>query len=223
MPTPGVFSYVVETSLFASPAVSRAHFRWVCQGVPLSPIIFSTFMVRISRCWGYPFSWPKNQVSAFWWCGPTAFMRTWPPGDWSCVRSDMGGCEVKYGALDLPVDISFYPHLWSQALIKTKKKITDASSWRSVPSKVPRLSLRDRVEKRGFLERLRVEPLLLHVENSQLRWHRYLVRTPLCWGVPRVGEGSEKDPGHVGGTVFWMDREFLGERQVRFSLLQQLH
>lgn len=37
-------------------------------------------------------------------------------------------------------------------------------------------------------ENLRVEPLLLHVERSQLRWFVHLVRMT---------------PGHIPGEVFW--------------------
>ncbi len=53
---------------------------------------------------------------------------------------------------------------------------------------VARLSLRDRVRSSDILEELRVEPLLLHVERSQLRWFRHLVRIP---------------PECLPGEVFW--------------------
>ena len=54
--------------------------------------------------------------------------------------------------------------------------------------RVAGLSLRDRVRSSVILERLRVEPLLLHIERSQLRWFGHLVRM---------------SPGRLPGEVFW--------------------
>ncbi len=60
-------------------------------------------------------------------------------------------------------------------------------------------SLRDRVRSSVTGEELRVEPLLLDIERSQLRWLGHLFRMP---------------PGHIPGEVFrahptgmdgWMD------------------
>ena len=53
--------------------------------------------------------------------------------------------------------------------------------------RVAGLSLRDRVRSSDIRERLRVEPLLLRVERSQLRWFGHLVRMP---------------PGRLPGEVF---------------------
>ena len=53
--------------------------------------------------------------------------------------------------------------------------------------RVSGLSLRDRVRNSDIRERLGVEPLLLHVERSQLRWVGHLVRMP---------------PGRFPGEVF---------------------
>uniref|UniRef100_A0A3P9PV83 Reverse transcriptase domain-containing protein n=1 Tax=Poecilia reticulata TaxID=8081 RepID=A0A3P9PV83_POERE len=53
--------------------------------------------------------------------------------------------------------------------------------------RVAGLSLRDRVRSSVIREGLRVEPLLLHVERSQLRWLGHLVRMP---------------PGRLPGEVF---------------------
>ena len=44
------------------------------------------------------------------------------------------------------------------------------------PCRVAGLSLRDRVRSSDTQERLRVEPLLLHVERNQLRRFEHLVR-----------------------------------------------
>ena len=53
--------------------------------------------------------------------------------------------------------------------------------------KVAGLSLRDKVRSSVIRERLRVEPLLLHIERSQLRWFGHLARMP---------------PGRLPGEVF---------------------
>uniref|UniRef100_A0A3B5KJ05 Transposase Tc1-like domain-containing protein n=1 Tax=Xiphophorus couchianus TaxID=32473 RepID=A0A3B5KJ05_9TELE len=53
--------------------------------------------------------------------------------------------------------------------------------------RVAGLSLRDRVRSSVIREELRVEPLLLHIERSQLRWLGHLVRMP---------------PGRLPGEVF---------------------
>ncbi|MDG2633017.1 hypothetical protein P7M35_24665, partial [Vibrio parahaemolyticus] len=55
--------------------------------------------------------------------------------------------------------------------------------------RVAGLSLRDRVRSSDIREGLGVEPLLLHIERSQLRWFGHLVRMPsgrLPWEVFRA-------------------------------------
>jgi len=54
--------------------------------------------------------------------------------------------------------------------------------------RVSGLSLRDRVTSLVIREGLGVEPLLLCIERSQMRWLRHLV------GMP---------PGHLSSEVFW--------------------
>lgn len=49
--------------------------------------------------------------------------------------------------------------------------------------------LRDRVRSSATREELRVEPLLLHMERSLLRW------------LGHLGGGSGEDQGHAGGTM----------------------
>ena len=46
--------------------------------------------------------------------------------------------------------------------------------------RVAGFSLRDRVRSSVIREGLRVQPLLLHVKMSQLRWFRHLERMPPC-------------------------------------------
>ncbi|TWW65163.1 hypothetical protein D4764_21G0000630 [Takifugu flavidus] len=73
--------------------------------------------------------------------------------------------------------------------------------------RVAGLSLRDRVRSSAIWKELGVEPLLLRVERSQMRWLGHLVRMPpgrlpgeVLGHVPPVGDPWE-DPGHVGETV----------------------
>ena len=64
-----------------------------------------------------------------------------------------------------------------------------------------------RVRSSVTREELRVEPLLLHIERSQLSWLRHLYRMPpgslprwCSWHTPPGGD-LEKDPGHAGVTM----------------------
>ncbi|TWW59883.1 hypothetical protein D4764_06G0014130 [Takifugu flavidus] len=67
--------------------------------------------------------------------------------------------------------------------------------------RVARLSLRDRVRSSAIREELGVEPLLLRVERSQMRWSQDAPgRLPAAGHVPPVGDPRE-DPGHVGETM----------------------
>ena len=61
--------------------------------------------------------------------------------------------------------------------------------------RVAGLSLRDRVRSSVIREELGVDPLLLRVERSQMRWLGHLVRMP-----PGHLPGEE-DPGHAGETM----------------------
>ena len=66
-------------------------------------------------------------------------------------------------------------------------------------------SLRDRVRSSVTREELGVEPLLLHVQRSQLRWLGHLFWMPpgrLPGEVVQApGGGLGVDPGHAGGTM----------------------
>ncbi|KAK0135722.1 hypothetical protein N1851_028399 [Merluccius polli] len=91
--------------------------------------------------------------------------------------------------------------------------------------RVAGLSLRDRVRSSVIREELGVDPLLLRVERSQMRWLGHLVRMPpgrLPGHVPLVGDPGE-DPGHAGETMSLWERlgipqeeldEVAGEREV---------
>ncbi|XP_054656606.1 uncharacterized protein LOC129194983 [Dunckerocampus dactyliophorus] len=68
---------------------------------------------------------------------------------------------------------------------RTRSRIQAAEM--SILRRVAGLTLRDRVRSSVIREELRVEPLLLHIERSQLRWLGHLVRMP---------------PGRLPGEVF---------------------
>ncbi|TWW77456.1 Transposon TX1 uncharacterized 149 kDa protein ORF 2 [Takifugu flavidus] len=72
--------------------------------------------------------------------------------------------RILHRSVDLPVDLRSYPHLWLAGLY-----------------------LRDRVRSSAIREELGVEPLLLHLERSQMRWLGHLVRMA---------------PGRLPGEVF---------------------
>ncbi|KAI3360664.1 hypothetical protein L3Q82_002530 [Scortum barcoo] len=68
-------------------------------------------------------------------------------------------------------------------------------------------SLRDRVRSSVIREELGVEPLLLRIERSQLRWLGHLFRMP-PGRLPRevfqacpTGRRPREDPGHAGETM----------------------
>ncbi|KAI3352201.1 hypothetical protein L3Q82_005168 [Scortum barcoo] len=69
-------------------------------------------------------------------------------------------------------------------------------------------SLRDRVRSSVTREELGVEPLLLRIERSQLRWLGHLFRMPpgrlpreVFQACPPPGGGLREDPGHAGETM----------------------
>ncbi|TWW78153.1 hypothetical protein D4764_11G0002740 [Takifugu flavidus] len=63
--------------------------------------------------------------------------------------------------------------------------------------RVVRLSLRDRVRSSAIRKKLGVEPLLLRIEGSQMRWLGHLVRMH----PGRLPGDPREDPGHVGETM----------------------
>ncbi|KAI3352977.1 hypothetical protein L3Q82_019551, partial [Scortum barcoo] len=69
-------------------------------------------------------------------------------------------------------------------------------------------SLRDNVRSSVTQEELGVEPLLLHIERSQLRWLGHLFRMPHgrlpreeFQACPTGEEAPGEDPGHAGETM----------------------
>ncbi|TWW59397.1 hypothetical protein D4764_06G0009270 [Takifugu flavidus] len=106
--------------------------------------------------------------------------------------------------------------------------------------RVAGLSLRDRVRSSAIREELRVEPLLLRVERSQMRWLGHLLRMPpgrLPGEVFRACPSGRRPPGRP--RTRWRDyvsrlawerlgippdelEEVAGEREVWASLLRLL-
>ena len=79
---------------------------------------------------------------------------------------------------------------------RTRSRIQAAEM--SFLRRVAGLSLRDRVRSLDIRERLRVEPLLLRIERSQLRWFGHLVRMP----PGRLPEEVFRPcPGHAGKII----------------------
>ncbi|TWW55291.1 hypothetical protein D4764_09G0003400 [Takifugu flavidus] len=106
--------------------------------------------------------------------------------------------------------------------------------------RVAGLCLRDRVRSSAIREELGVEPLLLRVERSQMRWLGHLVRMPpgcLPGEVFRACPSGRRPPGRP--RTRWRDyvsqlawerlgippdevEEVAGEREVWASLLRLL-
>ncbi|KAL7836057.1 hypothetical protein SRHO_G00284040 [Serrasalmus rhombeus] len=121
---------------------------------------------------------------------------------------------------------------------RTRSRIQAAEM--SFLRRVAGLSLRDRVRSSVIREGLGVEPLLLHVERSQLRWFGHLVRMPpgrLPWEVSQASPLGRRPRGRP--RTRWRDYiaqlawehlgipprelvEVAGEREVWASLLRML-
>ncbi len=99
------------------------------------------------------------------------------------------GAELQGKALDLPVNLRSYSHLWLWAVGHDRKdKIPDTGGRNELsPQGGWALPLRDRVRSSVTWEELRIEPLVLDTERSQLRWIGHLFRMP---------------PGRPPGEVF---------------------
>ena len=121
---------------------------------------------------------------------------------------------------------------------RTRSRIQAAEM--SFLRRVAGLSLRDRVRSSAIREGLRVEPLLLHIERSQLRWFGHLTRMPpgrLLGEVFRACPTGRRPRGRP--RTRWRDyisrlawerlgvppdklEEVAGEREVWASLLRLL-
>ena len=96
-------------------------------------------------------------------------------------------------------------HLWSGIL---------GNDWRSpIPSTTVRdeifaVTICDKVHNHIILEALNSEPLLLRVENSQLRWFRHVSRKIKQWTI-------------IVWTFLWSFKEIISLLLPRFQLNQQ--
>ncbi len=89
------------------------------------------------------------------------------------------GAELEGKALNLPVHLVptlTYGHkLW---VVTERMRLWIQAAKMSFLCKVAGLSLSDGVRSLDIRRELRVEPLLLHIKRSQLRWFRHLARVP---------------------------------------------
>ncbi|KAI3362897.1 hypothetical protein L3Q82_011495 [Scortum barcoo] len=95
-------------------------------------------------------------------------------------RRGAEGAESKGEALDLPVNprsihLTYGHELW---VMTERTRFADTSGRNEFPPQGDWGSLRDRVRSSVTREELGVEPLLLHIERSQLRWLGHLFQMP---------------------------------------------
>ena len=89
---------------------------------------------------------------------------------------------------------------------RTRSRIQAAEM--SFLRRVAGLSLRDKVRSSDIRRELGVEPLLLRIERSQLRWFGHLIRMPPAllplevFGHVRLGGDPEADPEPAGGIIY---------------------
>ncbi|KAK0132808.1 LINE-1 reverse transcriptase [Merluccius polli] len=156
----------------------------------------------------------------------------------SAVMRTLHGSVVVKRELSRKAKLSIYQSIFVPALTyghelwvmteRTRSRVQAAEM--SFLRRVAGLSLRDRVRSSVIREELGVDPLLLHVERSQMRWLGHLVRMP-----------PGRLPGGPGGRprTRWRDyvsrlawerlgipqeelAEVAGEREVWASLLRLL-
>ncbi len=99
---------------------------------------------------------------------------------WALHRTIVVKRELKKAKLSIYQSIYVptltYGHeLW---VVTERMRLRIQAAEMSFLCRVAGLSLRDRVRSSDIWRELRVEPLLLHVERSQLRWFRHLIRMP---------------------------------------------
>ena len=125
------------------------------------------------------------------------------------VRWGEEGAEPEGEVLDLPVHLCSKPmvtyghELW---LVTERTRLRIQVAGMSSLRRVAGLSLRDKVRSSDIRRELGVEPLLLRVERSQLRWFRHLIkmppgRLPLEVFRARLGD-PEADPEPAGGIIY---------------------
>jgi len=136
------------------------------QGCPLSPGLAAS-SEGVQLFWGLVHKWWQNGASD----GQT---------DWCIVCSNVvtvaeEGAEPE----DLLVHLHSKPDLWSQALVVNERaRLWIQAAEMSALRRVDELNRRDRVRSSNIWRELGVEPLLLRVKRSQLKWFGHLIRMP---------------------------------------------
>ncbi|KAI3374050.1 hypothetical protein L3Q82_022616 [Scortum barcoo] len=139
------------------------------RGCPLSPVLFIIFMDRISR---------RSQGPEGVQPGPSA----------ACVlerfaaECEAAGMRISTSKSEAMI-LDFLSGLVKRSCLKWRSLSTSGSCSHDgrnefPPCRVAGRSLRDRVRSSVTRRELGVEPLLLHIERSQLRWPGHLFRMP---------------------------------------------
>ena len=85
------------------------------------------------------------------------------------------GKALNLGLISVPT-LTYGHELW---VVTERMRLRIQVTKMSFLCRVAGLSFSNRVRNPNIQERLRVEPLVLHIEWSWLRWFKHLVRMPL--------------------------------------------
>ncbi|TWW74447.1 R2DM Retrovirus-related Pol polyprotein from type II retrotransposable element [Takifugu flavidus] len=202
------------------------------QGCPLSPILFIIFMDRISRCShgaeGVQFG--DLRIGSLVFADDVVLLASSARDLQLSLDRFVAACE----AAGMKISTSK-----SEAMVLNRKKVE--CLLRVKEEILPQVEeFKDRVRSSAIREELGVEPLLLRVERSQMRWLGHLVRMPpgrLPGEVFRACPSGRRPPGRP--RTRWREyvsrpvwerlgippdelEEVAGEREVWASLLRLL-
>ena len=123
------------------------------------------------------------------------------------VRCGEEGAEPEGEAFKLLLHLCSNPHLCSQIWVLTQRmRLWIQAAEMSFLQRGTGLSLRDRGRSSTIWKELGVEPLLLHIERSRLRWFIWLgcLLVAFLWSFFRpvqLGEGPRADLELTGGIL----------------------
>lgn len=112
--------------------------------------------------------------------------------NFKCLRALFTSEET---AFNRPVSLHSHPHLWSWAMGH------NGCEWLML---MVRISLKDRLRSSVICERLRVDPFLLSMESSRVRWSSLLVRMSpgrLPWKVLLAHPSGRRPWQAQGGEI----------------------